>query len=660
MKLKIEKLTLTCRKEIVKIPFATNLTYFYGKMGAGKSTILQLIDYCLGNELIVTPALQQEFISAELKLVLGNNQVTLFREKGSNQVQVEWADLQKQVVLNVIAPTYKQENAQPLVPNTNIILLTDLLFYLGGFHAPLVRKSKRTENTELIRLSFRDLMWFCYLNQDEIDSSLFHLEREANNFKRLKSRDVMRLILGYHQESVALLENELLEVRNEKTTLYSTAKQLQVFLEENQIGETSTIIGRIEEIDKNINQVKNNINNINQELKQEKTTHPVDKLREEARSYAILLDELNTSIYDIEVQIAQRKRLLGEFASAKMKVNRSLIARNTLKDLSFFSCPQCERELINKVPNNNHCSLCKVPFDDQNNFESNNIEVIKTDLTSRYNELQDSITRLNRQRDAIVKELHRVKEEKQVIDKDLVEFQSTYDSIYLAKAKDYERTLGQLRAEKVALNKLLPLTNQVKELHDKADNLSGEEERLKRELKEARENAEKDNSNLEELKSLFLENLVEVGLPGVNHNNIVTISTKDFIPKIYREKDDDVYEMQFSNLGSGGKKTIFKCCFALAIHRLAKQRKVPLPTFLMIDTPMKNISERENADIFKGFYSFIYQLAENELKDLQFIIVDKEYYTFPEDFSKKVNTITKHMTPDDPLHPPLIPYYKGH
>ncbi|OMP66425.1 ATP-binding protein [Domibacillus epiphyticus] len=648
MNLKIENLTLTCRKEIIEIPFAKNITYFYGKMGAGKSTILQLIDYCLGNELVVTPALQQEFINAELELVLGNNQVTLFREKGSNQVQVEWVDLQKQEVLNVIAPINKQENPQPLVPNTNIILLTDLLFYLGGFQPPLVRKSKKSENTDLIRLSFRDLMWYCYLNQDEIDSSMLHLEKEANNFKRLKSRDVMRLILGFHQESVALLESELLEVRNEKATLYSTAKQLHVFLEENQIGETSTILKRIEDIDEDNQQVKININNINKEIKQE-NSHPVDKLREEARSYAILLDELNTSVYDIEVQIAQRKRLLGEFASAKMKVNRSLIARNTLKDLEFLTCPQCERELINRVPNNKQCSLCKVPFDDKNYFESNNIEVIKTDLTSRYIELQDSITRLNRQRDAMLKELRRIKEEKQVIDEDLLELQTTYDSIYLAKAKSYERTLGELKAEKLALHKLLPLTNQVKELQEKADNLLVDEARLKRELKEAREKAEKDNTNLEELKSLFLENLVEVGLPGVNQSDIVSISTNDFIPKIYRAKDDDVYEMQFS-----------KCCFALAIHRLAKQRKVPLPGFLMIDTPMKNISERENEDIFRGFYTFLYKLAANELKDLQFIVVDKEYYPIPEKISKKVSIIKKHMTPDDPMHPPLIPYYKGH
>lgn len=659
MNLKIVNLSLTCRKELVEIPFAKNITYFYGKMGAGKSTILQLIDYCLGNELIVTPALQQEFISAELELILGNNQVTLFREKGSNQVQVEWTNKQDQEILNVIAPITKQENSQPLIPNTNIILLTDLLFYLGGFQPPLVRKSKRTENTELIRLSFRDLMWYCYLNQDEIDSSLFHLEKEANNFKRQKSRDVMRLILGFHQENVALLENELLEVRNEKATLYSTAKQLHTFLEENQIGESTTILKRIEDINEDIKKVRYEIENINQEIKQE-NTHPVDKLKEEARSYAIFLDELNTSIYDIEVQLTQRKRLLGEFASAKMKVNRSLIARNTLKNLSFNSCPQCERELIITAPNHKACSICKAPFDEHNNFESDNIEVIKADLTSRYIELQDSLTRLTRQRDAILKELSNIKVEKQKIDNNIQELQTSYDSIYLAKAKGYERALGELKAEKAALQKLFPLTNQVKELQDKADNLSVDEERLKRELKEAREKAEEDNTNLEKLKSYFLENLIEVGLPGVVRNDIVSISTSDFIPKVYREKDDDVYEMQFSNLGSGGKKTIFKCCFALAIHRLARQRRVPLPNFLMVDTPMKNISERENEDIFKGFYSFLYKLAENELRDLQFIVVDKEYYPIPENISEKVDIKIKHMTPDDPMHPPLIPYYKGH
>ncbi len=46
---------------------------------------------------------------------------------------------------------------------------------------------------------------------------------------------------------------------------------------------------------------------------------------------------------------------------------------------------------------------------------------------------------------------------------------------------------------------------------------------------------------------------------------------------------------------------------------------------LIIDSPMKNISERENREQFKGFDNLIYQLKADEFKNTQFILIDKEY-----------------------------------
>lgn len=111
-------------------------------------------------------------------------------------------------------------------------------------------------------------------------------------------------------------------------------------------------------------------------------------------------------------------------------------------------------------------------------------------------------------------------------------------------------------------------------------------------------------------------------------------------------------------LGSGGKRTLFKASYALAIHRFAVKKDAMLPMFLMMDTPLKNISERENADIFKGFYEFLYEMASGELKDVQMIVIDKEYYPVDSEYGELV--FSRHMTPDDPNYPPLIYYYKGY
>lgn len=77
----------------------------------------------------------------------------------------------------------------------------------------------------------------------------------------------------------------------------------------------------------------------------------------------------------------------------------------------------------------------------------------------------------------------------------------------------------------------------------------------------------------------------------------------------------------------------------------------------MIDSPMKNISERENREQFKGFYNLVYDLKTSELKNTQFILIDKEYSPAPRESGLRIRG--RHMKPGDDENPPLIPYYRG-
>jgi len=71
---------------------------------------------------------------------------------------------------------------------------------------------------------------------------------------------------------------------------------------------------------------------------------------------------------------------------------------------------------------------------------------------------------------------------------------------------------------------------------------------------------------------------------------------------------------------------------------------------------MKNISEHENEEQFRGFYKLLYELSETELKNHQFIVIDKELIE-PDIYSRQFSR--RYMTTDNPEYPPLIPYYKG-
>ena len=63
MKFRLIDIDLAFKRLRERIVF-TDFTYFHGQMGAGKSTIARLIDFCLGGHLgeaEMTPALQTEF-----------------------------------------------------------------------------------------------------------------------------------------------------------------------------------------------------------------------------------------------------------------------------------------------------------------------------------------------------------------------------------------------------------------------------------------------------------------------------------------------------------------------------------------------------------------------------------------------------------------------
>ena len=121
----------------------------------------------------------------------------------------------------------------------------------------------------------------------------------------------------------------------------------------------------------------------------------------------------------------------------------------------------------------------------------------------------------------------------------------------------------------------------------------------------------------------------------------------------------DITVMSFANLGSGGKKTLFKACFALAVHRLATEVEVGalLLLLLIIDSPMKNISERENRAQFEGFHLLIYNLLQTELYGTQAVLIDKEFIA--RDETSALTFSVRHMMPDSDENPPLIPYYRG-
>jgi len=644
-------LLLNCQREQVLIEFSPQITFFHGSIGAGKSSIARLVDFCLGSDLEKTPALRQELVSVILTAEINNKRVTFEREaNNSNQVQVSWEDQDKNY-FSFLAPL-SQTRETPVLLGNDVYTLSDLIFFLLGLSPIKVRRSKREQESELVRLSFRDIMWYCYLQQDHIDSSFYHLINES--FKTLKSRDVMRFIFGYYTEKLNTLELQLDELREEQRIKIETSKQVQGFLQ--QFGFDSGEALRLELVT-----TQHDLEIAQSELQQFRDgftsdTHFVDELRTNLRDLSNRLDEAQKILNDLETRISEQEALKAELVSAKFKLARAETSLTILTGALFDVCPACGMAIDKqKQRNDGECILCSDHIPATPAQSIINATASLNDLNSRIDELVVSIARQKIALDKQQRFVSSIVAEKRTLDNRLAEEIKNYDSIFLASSREAERRIATLTEKIRNLAGISEMPDAIVRLQREANDLNIQITETRNEIEQEKGKLTNSVNLVGKLETSFLEALLAIKFPGVEPDDKVEINTKTWIPSIL-PNGDPALKWGFEGAGSGGKKTLLNVCYALALHKIATENKLPLPTFLIIDTPMKNVAKEANIELFIAFYNYLYELAATSLSETQFIIVDQEYVAPVEG---TIDVRHRLMTPSDNENPPLIPYYRG-
>jgi rRNA maturation endonuclease Nob1 len=651
MNIRLTDIMITFKKAHEQIDFK-DFNYFYGQMGAGKSTIVRLIDFCLGGDLgktEMTTALQAEFVSASLSLKVADFSLVLERNAHFNKIRARWSAAEQQ--FEVLIPV--RTAAGEVLPGTGVEVLSDLIYYLAGKKPPKVRRSKIKDDSELERLSLRDLLWYCYLDQDSMDSSFFHLDSDANQWKRLKSKDVLRFIVGFHQEHVADLEVQLELVRVERQKCKAGATAISNALSSAEIATDVELADVRCKLESDIEKTEVEISSARDRIRT-KRSHAMETLQDRARYSACQIDDLKNASGDIRNTITKDKAHKNELLALATRFRRSQSAREILSGVDFKNCPRCGNELQPRPLE--FCPVCGQLHSDTPTgaLDENAAE---QDLQLRVGELTELISLQEIQLRKIMRHLRELVDKKAVVDAELTRVSVDYDSAYLSNVLETEKYHSALQQQLLDLNKLEVLVQQIAELSKREQNLAADEQRIRAKLKDARVHAERDTQNLNRLKQLFIDCLLRAKIPGFFLDDIVEIRAPHFLPEVTSAGSGALAVTSFTNLGSGGKKTLFKCCFAVAVHRLAVEVGAMLPTLLLIDSPMKNISERGNRAQFEGFFEMLYDLCNSELKGTQFILIDKELCAPPKGFQPSFKA--RHMTPDDEKHPPLIRYYRG-
>jgi hypothetical protein len=643
VKIRLVQLKVRTKQTTEIVLFSPTVSFIHGPVGTGKSTVARLIDYCLGGSLERTPAIQQEFVSSELTATVGA--FTVQFERGAHEsrsVRASWSD-GGSAMGSVSAPL----DASPSpIYGDDVFNLSDLIFKLCGVQPIKVRRSKLDPDSPLVRLSFRDLLFYCYLEQDHLDSSFFRME---DPFKKLKSRDAMRFVTGVYSERMNELDAELFKAIDDQRTKRETVEQLRVFMQRFHLATEFDLQAQVNEVTEELRIALES----RDEMERSRTsqTHAVEPLRDRLRQLSGTIDAARRAVADVSLRIEQNESLRSELVMAKVKANRSEQAGRLLQGVQFGQCPQCGSDVSGRASPQGECSLCGSPPRIESQTPSIQLEALRRDLNERIDDLTDSIARQKRECERQNRQLIAVIAQKRSLDEQLADELAQYDSAYVSSVRAADREVARLQERLVSLQRLQELPQALTELEEQAGRLQGRIDALRSALAEERGRLKEADARIKEIGDRFLDIMRAVGFPGVYGGDRVDLNSRNWLPVV--SHGDQVWN--FYDAGSGGKKTLFNVCYALAVHTIAAEHDLPLPTFLLIDSPTKNISEDENPELVKALYREIYALASREGRTLQFLLIDSDLI---EPDPVVAEFLNRRMA-GEPDAPCLISYYHG-
>lgn len=306
MDIKISSVQIQCRKKNIFVQLSNSVTFIYGNAGVGKTTLLNLINYGLGNNLVKTLAINREVLGVCLNILLNGELICLERKINSNTIKL----VKNNETITLVAKYMNGNNEKSF---------SDFLYYLENIE-PI--EMLRKNSSKQIKVNFSNFMWYSYLRQEELDNTLFYLKDEKNNFKEMASNYVLKVLLGEKEVFNKALNKEINKLKEREKTIKlkkiiayefcSASKLLDLNISQEIIKKRKAIIRLVQEVSE-----------------QKRKILKSDDLLEESTFEKILSEQKLIGLYEAEI------KYLGEFGKL-----------NKLKNTYLYDLKQCERKML--------------------------------------------------------------------------------------------------------------------------------------------------------------------------------------------------------------------------------------------------------------------------------------------------------------------------
>lgn len=587
----------------------SNLAIIAGQILTGKSTILGFLDYCLGSHEHPThPEVARKVRSVALELQIDTATWTIERPVFSHE-QLAWVHAGGLDATS--APTTRKNLEAPSVPDS----LSAWLVQSTGLEGLRLKVTPGNPNSPTNLMSFRDLMWLCYLPNRRLDNQ--ELLFESDRIKHYKLQQVIEVLFDVADQRLTDLVDQLARLRAEHRDLVAEIKSLESFLYESHTPPRSEIDARRTEIAGERAALAERLAGIEGQM-----AHATSYAQELRAQFAAARERSLAATKQLRDRRTLLERLLplrGQYAEDERKLTFVGEARRLFDPLNVLVCPSCLQNLP-EAPRieDSRCTLCgqELLEDPDSGF----------DVDAERRATNDRIRHLDRYIDEVQDEVRSVaatvaetRAAEQRIEAELNSRVASDLSPFVHNREILIAGREQLQAQEAALNQALASHEALERRKTDLSKLEARQQALREELDKRRKNRPEKVQVVADLSEHFADLLRAWGFPKVNQDGAPRLD-EDFVPWVHGRP--------YREVGSSGALTLIAVAWQLTLFERTVEEGLPHPGFLIIDSPQKNLSPDAVGDtdfldpkIVESMWSHMTRWCENH-PQAQLIVVD--------------------------------------
>lgn len=476
-----------------------------------------------------------------------------------------------------------------------------------GLPALRVATAPTRDVSDTSLLSVNDYMAYCYLDQKQIDTSVFE---HTNTFKDVKRKYVFNVIYGKYDVEIAQLEERRRENISETRRLQNYNKTVEEFLSGTAFENRAAIQRELSEIEHVLSDVSHSSISLSQAISERSDT---SALREHLLELQQETMEVKKKLQFEHYSLQQKSGLIAQLQTQSRRLTKSIVAGSHLLDFDFLSCPRCGSTVDSSSTIPDVCYLChQIPEPQITQGDLIKEQQRVDQQVNETNELienhQHLIANLESRLIALDREKNSLAEE---IDARTQRYVS--EQAEEITALEHHRTLLQERRQKF---------QEYLELFTRQDHTMSETRRLESQLSEidtaielADSRVSQFNEYIAYLDSTFQELIEEIQVPSLPNPGESIIDRRTYLP-IYQGR-------RFDELESLGLTVMVNIAHALAHQLTCMHFNLPLPNILFIDGLSDNIgSQYFDQERIKALYRCLIRISDEYSERLQIVVAD--------------------------------------